>query len=122
MNILAFSVNHGTTPYMDLMIRSLLDVDQTPVQLLVLDNDADDLSRLEWQSHEESTSKQSGYGVQSGGVTTHGEILRQAIVARPEPDAYLLIDADAFFLRVGTVVTMAEELEANPRLFAVQAR
>lgn len=107
---------------MDLMIKSLLDVDQTPVQLLVLDNGADDLSTLDWALARDVTITPSGYTVGSGGVTTHGEILRDAILAHPEPDAYLLLDADCFFLERGTVATMAAELESDPGLFAVQAR
>ena len=122
MDLLAISVNHGTTPYMDLMIRTLLDVDRTPVRLLVLDNGADDLPTLDWAVARGVTVRSSGYSIRGGGVTTHGEILRAAILAHPDPEAYLLLDADCFFLQPGTVATMAAELESDPRLFAVQAR
>lgn len=122
MQILAISVNHGTTAYMNLMIKTLLDVDQTPVHLLVLDNDADDLWTLDWAVARGVAIQPSGYTVRTGGVTTHGEILRDAILAHPEPDAYLLLDADCFFLQQGTVATMADELESDLCLFAVQAR
>lgn len=107
---------------MDLMIKTLLDVDQTPVRLLVLDNGADDLSTLDGAIARGVTIQSSGYTVRTGGVTTHGEILRDAILAHPEPDAYLLLDADCFFLHPGTISTMVSELESEPRLFAVQAR
>lgn len=122
MDILAISVNHRTTSYLDLMIKTLLDVDQTPVRLLVLDNDADDLARLDWAVARAVRIQPSGYTVRPGGVTTHGEILRRAILDNPAPDIYLLLDADCFFLHAGTVATMADELAADPNLFAVQAR
>jgi hypothetical protein len=104
------------------MIKSLLDVDRSPVQLLVLDNGADDLAMLDWAVARGVTIRPSGYTVGAGGVTTHGEILRDAILAHPHPDAYLLLDADCFFREPGTVETMAAELESDPMLFAVQAR
>jgi len=122
MSILGISVNHGTTAYMDLMLRTLLDVDGADgVEVLVLDNDADDLELLGWAVERGVTIRPSGYG-QTRSVTTHGEILREAILARPEPEAYLLLDADCFFLEPGTVATMQRELAADDRLFAVQAR
>jgi len=55
-------------------------------------------------------------------LNTHGEILRDLILSRPNADSYLLLDADAFFVDDGNIATMAAELAADPALFAVQAR
>ena len=122
MDILAISVNHGTTAYVDLMITTLLEVDRSAgVELLVLDNGSDDLAQLDWAVERGVTIESSGYGTERS-VTTHGEILRDAVLAHPEPTAYLLLDADCFFVEPGTVDTMRAELSADDGLFAVQAR
>lgn len=83
MPILGLCLNHRTTAYVDLMVKTLLDVDRSSeLQLVVLDNNAEDLHQLDWAVERGVTFRSSGYGNQPT-ATTHGEILRSLILSRP---------------------------------------
>ncbi|WP_432950041.1 hypothetical protein ACQPXM_18055 [Kribbella sp. CA-253562] len=120
MRICVLTVNHGTTPYAELLLASLLHHhDREDLDIVLLDNASTDLDRL--SRFESVEVVQTGYTT-SHTLTTHGEILRDAVLARPDYDAYLFVDCDVCFVADGTIDTMAAELAADPAAFAVQAR
>ncbi len=116
------SVNHGTTRYAELMLESLVrhHPDRSSMRLLVLDNDSPDVERLQRFAADGITVQQSGYTT-TAAVTTHGEILRDAVLADSDCDAYCFVDCDVCFCRDDTVDMLAAELDAGPDLFGVQA-
>lgn len=122
MRIQAIVVNHGTTRYLELLLASLLvhHSDRSDLSVLVLDNASSDVDRLDWARDYGVQIVASGYPAESA-INTHGEILRDAVLARPECEAYLFLDADVCFVADDTIHTMAAELTADPDLFAVQA-
>jgi hypothetical protein len=118
-------VNHNTSLFTELAVRSLLathspDLDMT---VTVMDNASqDDTTAL----HAFTEAKgipflQSGFGVKTA-VNTHGEVLRAFILSHPDSPYYLLLDADICFLQQDTLLTMQRELNADDSAFAVQAR
>lgn len=122
MRVQVLSVNHGTTPYADLLLRSLVahHADRSQIDVLLLDSGSADLERLEWARRLGVEIKPSGYGLDVP-ITTHGEILRDGVLAKPDCDAYLFVDSDVCFLADDTISTMAAELFADPDLWAVRA-
>jgi hypothetical protein len=122
MRVQVLSVNHGTTPYADLLLRSLIahHADRGQIDVLLLDSGSPDLERLDWARELGVEIRPSGYDLDVP-LTTHGEILRDGILSKPDCDAYLLVDSDVCFLADDTIQTMAGELFADPALFAVRA-
>jgi hypothetical protein len=122
MHIQAIVVNHGTTRYAELLLASLLvhHPNRSDLDILVLDNASPDVHLLDWARDYGVEITPSGYPAESP-INTHGEILRDAALARPDCDAHLFLDADVCFVADNTIPTMAAELSADPVLFAVQA-
>lgn len=123
MRVQVVTVNHGTTPYADLLLRSLVahHEDRSAIDVLLLNNGPDDdLGRLDWSKQYGVRIRPSGYPLEAE-VTTHGEVLRDAVLAEPDCDAYLFVDSDVCFTSDNTIGVMADELTADPELFAVQA-
>ncbi|WP_152363950.1 hypothetical protein [Microlunatus speluncae] len=122
MLIKVLSVNHGTTAYADLMLRSLVarHPDRAGIEVLLLDSGGCELDRLAWAERHGIRIRPSGYPLDVA-VTSHGEILRAAVLAEPDCDAYLFVDADVCFVADDTIGALARELAADPDLFAVQA-
>ncbi|GAB3400693.1 hypothetical protein [Flindersiella endophytica] len=122
MRVQVISVNHGTTPYADLLLRSLVahHADRSQIDVLLLDSQSPDLERLDWARRLGIEVEPSGYALDVP-ITTHGEILRDGILAKAGCDAYLLVDSDVCFLTDNTIQAMAAELSADPKLFAVRA-
>lgn len=122
MRIQAIVVNHGTTRYVELLLASLLvhHPDRSDLDVLVLDNSSSDIRDLDWVQDYGVEIAPSGYPSESP-INTHGEILRDAVLDRPDCDAYLFLDADVCFVADDTIQTMATELAADPILYAVQA-
>lgn len=123
MLVQVIAVNHGTTRYAELMLRSLLQHHRhrSHLQVLLLDNDSPDIERLDLLRDERVRIEQSGYGLDHQ-VTTHGEILAAAVLANPDCDAYLFVDSDVCFRSDRSIDRMADELAADAGLFGVQAR
>jgi hypothetical protein len=121
MRICVLTVNHGTTPYAELLLTSLLHhhPGRDDLHVVLLDNASDDLDRL--SRFTEVEVQQTGYTTDHT-LTTHGEILRNAVLARPDYDAYLFVDCDVCFVADGTIDALAAALTADPAAFAVQAR
>lgn len=122
MKIIVLSVNHGTVDYADLMLRSLIahHPDRSKIDILLLHTGEDDLGRLAWTERHGVRIRPTGYPIEVP-VTTHGEILRDAVLAEPDCDAYLFVDSDVAFNRDDTIDHLAADLANDPSLFAVQA-
>jgi hypothetical protein len=122
MRVQVLTVNHGTTAYAELFLRSLLahHRDHSDLSVLVLDNDSGDVHRLDWAKRFGVRIRASGYRADAS-VNTHGEVLRDAVLAEPDCDAYLFADSDVCFAADDTIGTMARELEAMSDAFAVEA-
>lgn len=126
--IAAVSVNHNTSLYMELMLRSLFathdPVGELGLALTILDNQSqDDSATLH------AYAAQVGVSVLPSGFTTHtkhnshGEILRSFVLDHPDATHYLFLDADAVFSHPNAIGTMADELDAAPDdVFAIGAR
>ncbi|SDS37301.1 glycosyltransferase family 2 protein [Actinopolymorpha singaporensis] len=122
MRIQVVTINHGTTDYADLFLRSLIahHPDRSELRVLVLDNDSGDVQRLDWARRFGVRIRASGYSLDAS-VNTHGEILRDAVLAEPDCDAYLFADSDVCFVSDDTLGAMARELDSTPDAFAVEA-
>lgn len=126
--IAAVSVNHNTSLYMELLLRSLFATHPDPnalgLALTVLDNQSeDDTATLR------AYAGQVGVPVLPSGFTTHtkhnshGEILRRFVLDRLDATHYLFLDADTVFVEDGTLATMCQELDAAPAdVFAIGPR
>ena len=117
--IAAVTVNHNTSRYTELMLRSLFATHPSEgelgLSLTLLDN-----------ASEDDTSDLLGYAAAVGvpvipsGFTTrtehnsHGEILRRFVLDRPDATHYLFLDADAVFSEPDTIGIMARELDDAP--------
>ena len=124
-HIAAISVNHNTSPYMELMLRSLAahhgrDLDLT---VTVADNaSTDDMAGLR------AYTERMGIPLVPSGFTTttphnsHGEILSRFVVEHPNCTHYLFLDADVCFIEDNTLGVMQEELDATPAAFGIGAR
>lgn len=117
-------VNHNTSPFTELAIRSLQATHPASLDLAitVFDNDSrDDTTALRaYTAAHDIPFLQSGFRLHTAN-NTHGEILRAFILTHPDPDYYLLLDADICFVQENTLLTMQRELDADD-IFAVQAR
>jgi hypothetical protein len=120
-------VNHNTSPFTELAVRSLLathpDLD---IGVTVMDNGStDDTSALRACCAEYGIPfLPSGFELTAleQSDNTHGEVLRNFILSHADTDYYLLLDADICFIQENTLLTMQRELDADDGIFAVQAR
>ncbi len=119
------TVNHNTSKYMELMLRSLAATheDLSGMVLEVLDNASEDdtTDLMACLSELDISLTQSGFSTDNP-HNSHGEVLSSFILQHPEAKYYLLLDADVFFTQANTIWTMLQELQASPDAFAVAAR
>jgi hypothetical protein len=123
-HIEAVVVNHNTSKYTELALRSLYahHSPELDVAVTVMDNESEDTDALQDYCRTQSIPFiQSGLPARSS-VNTHGEVLRSFILSHPDTDYYLLMDADICFVRDNTIESLREDLAGNPGMFAVQAR
>ena len=126
--IAAVTVNHNTSLYTELMLRSLFEthssVEALGLSLTVVDNASeDDTSTLR------AYAAAVGVPVVQSGFTTHtkhnshGEVLRRFVLDHTDATHCLFLDTDACFHQPDALRTMAEELDAAPDdVFSVGAR
>ena len=126
--IAAVTVNHNTSGYTELLLRSLFathpPAGELGMSLTVLDNASeDDTARLR------AYAAEVGVPVLPSGFTTHtkhnshGHILRDFVLGHPEATHCLFLDTDAVFFQPNAIGTMANELDAAPDdVFAIGAR
>lgn len=121
----AVTVNHNTSRYMELTLRSLFahHPRELNLSLTVFDNaSTDDMSELM------AYVKSNGLSIEQTGFTTdtennsHGEILSGFVLDRPDCTHYLFLDADVCFIEENTIGTMLDELEDRSDVFGIGPR
>lgn len=121
----AVSVNHNTSPYMELMLRSLFARHAPDLDLAVtiFDNASeDDAAGLR------AYAARRGVPIVPSGFTTrsrnnsHGEILRRFVLEHPDCTHYLFLDADVCFVEDRTLQVMLRELEGADDAFGIAPR
>jgi hypothetical protein len=121
----AVTVNHNTSRYMELMLRSLFahHPGQLDLSLSVLDNaSTDDMSELKAYVQSKGLSiEQTGFTTNTRN-NTHGEILGKFVLDHPDCTYYLFLDADVCFLEDNTIGTMLQELEDREDVFGIGPR
>jgi hypothetical protein len=125
--IKAVSVNHNTSAYMELMVRSLYarhpQGSGFNFSLTIYDNASqDDLTGLEKFAAEQGILiLQSGFTSDTVN-NSHGEVLRRFVLENPGPTHYLFLDSDVCFLDDFTINTMLTELSGTPEAFGIGPR
>jgi hypothetical protein len=124
-HIEAVTVNHNTSRYMELMLRSLFarHPKGLDLSLTLFDNaSTDDMSKLI------AFAGSKGIPIIQSGFTTdtvnnsHGEILSRFVLDHPDCSHYLFLDADVCFLEDNTIGVMLEELENSVDAFGIGPR
>jgi GT2 family glycosyltransferase len=123
--IAAVSVNHNTSAYMELTLRSLFTrhSNDLALELTVFDNTStDDMSELRRYAAKMNVPIiPSGYSLTTE-YNSHGDILRRFVLEHPDCTHYLFLDADVCFIETDTIPTMLAELERTPTLFGIGPR
>lgn len=123
----AVTVNHNTSLFTELLLRSLLAKSPAGLKLslTVMDNQSQDgeaLESLQAYCREQAIPfVQSGFDASAKTVNTHGEVLRDFALSHTDCTHYLFLDADVCVLHEQTLPTMLEEFEVDPEAFAVGA-
>lgn len=121
----AAAVNHNTSAYMELMLRSFFKCHDGPynLNLTVYDNDSQDDSRAlqEFAAQQGVGWRRSGFPIGTAN-NSHGEVLRSFVLEHLDCTHYLFLDADVVFLEADTLGTMLRELEESVGAFGIGAR
>jgi hypothetical protein len=126
-HIEAVVVNHDTSRYVELLLRSFFARHRAHpgvrVAVTVYDNDSrDDVDQLRDYTERRSIPLlQSGFGLRTQ-LPSHGEVLARFVLDNPAADHFLFLDSDVCFVEDDTVHRMLDELDADPAAFGVQAR
>ncbi len=121
-SIQAVTVNHNTSAYTELMLRSLyanhpnLNINVTVMDNCSTDNMAD---LMAFVTTKQIPIMQSGYDMAEVKTNAHGEILAQFVLQHPECDYYLFLDPDVVFLSPDTIHMMRQALDNDPSAFGV---
>ena len=121
----AVTVNHNTSDYLELMLRSLFHYHPSGLNLAltVYDNDSQDDSNL---LHAYAASKDipifpSGFNTETLN-NSHGEILSKFVLGNPGCSHYIFLDPDIVFLEDHSLNEMLAELENSPDAFGIGPR
>lgn len=121
----AVSVNHNTSAYMELMLRSLFATHPPgpPLAVTIFDNaSTDDRRGLEaFAAQMDVPIIQSGWTTESRN-NSHGEVLRRFVLDRPGCTHFLFLDADVCFVQPSTIGVMLDELDRAESAFGIGAR
>lgn len=127
-NICAVTVNHNTSHFVELMLRSLFytnDFSKLEFHITVLDNASNDayLEQLEhYLGKEHIPFVQTGFDNLLA-PEKHGAALERFVTTLKNCDYYLFLDSDIWFIEENTVATMLTELQQAPAaIFANQAK
>jgi hypothetical protein len=124
-HIEAVTVNHNTSKYMELMLRSLFARHSSRLRLsvTVYDNASqDDMTDLcAYATSQRIPLLQSGFTIGTKN-NSHGEVLSKFVLDHAGCTHYLFLDADVCFLEQGTLDAMLEELEARDDAFGIGPR
>jgi hypothetical protein len=124
-SVSAVSVNHDTSRYLELMLRSLLarQPDRGWIDLTVYDNaSTDDTAALRELARANGVRFLPSPVARPSKNNSHGDILAHHVRTVPECTHYLFLDADVAFVDPAPVSRMLAELESDPTLFGVGAR
>lgn len=125
LQIAAVSVNHNTSAYMELMLRSLFvrHSAQLPLSLTIFDNGSnDDIGQLRSYAAKMNVPiKPSGFSLATE-FNSHGDILRRFVLENPDCTHYLFLDADVCFIETDTIPTMLAELQQASNAFGIGPR
>lgn len=117
--IAAVCVNHNTSLYVELMLRSLFANHTAPqafgLDLTILDNESEDdpASLLEYAACVGVPVRPSGFSTHTKHIS-HGEVLRRFVLDHPDATYYLFLDADIVFHQPSTLDTLVAELDQAP--------
>lgn len=124
-HIAAVSVNHNTSAYMELMLRSFFACHPSGLScdLTVFDNGStDDQTELRrYAASRNVPIVPSGFALDTVS-NSHGDVLRNFVLTHPDCTHYLFLDTDVCFLEPNTIVTMLADLERTPGLFGIGPR
>jgi len=124
-HIQAVVVNHNTSKYTELMLRSLFTRHSSDLDLsvTVLDNDSqDDQTGLTAYAKGRGIPVvESGFGLETK-WNSHGEVLSKFVLEHPDCAYYLFLDTDTCFIQNDTIDTMLWELEQDSVAFGVAPR
>jgi len=120
--ITAISVNHNTSAYMELMLRSYDAMHHTsPITEWVLYDNAssDDTTALMAYATQRGTPlQQSGYATATA-YNSHGHLLQRGFLRNPQAEYIVLLDADVVFTQTDTIPRLIAELNDHPDAWAV---
>lgn len=123
--ILGVAVNHNTSDYAELMLRSLFATHAPDLNLAVTlyDNASTDDTRelMAFAGRKGVTVIQSGFTTDEEN-NSHGELLRRFVLENPACDYYLFLDADVCFIQPDTLPRIIAELEQHPDAFGAGPR
>lgn len=118
--IQAAVVNHNTSAYTELMLRSLFAThpELPHLSVRVFDNEStDDMNSLRSYAAQMNVPVlPSGFPIKSEN-NSHGHILRSFVLENPTCDYYLFLDADTVFIQPATIPRLLEELQSEPGAF-----
>lgn len=121
------SVDHGTSVFAELMLRSLFAMHPSGLSFRVtikqneVTDDPEDRAALSACARQlGATIEPTGLGWEA--VNTHGQILEHFVLEHPDCSHYLFVDSDVCFLQEQTLHTMVGELEADAEAFAITPR
>jgi hypothetical protein len=118
--IQAAVVNHNTSAFTELMLRSLFATHPAMPNLFVriYDNASSDaIQDLRSYAAEMNVPVlPSGFTLESEN-NSHGDVLRTFVLENPTCDYYLFLDADVVFTQTNTISQMLQELQATPDAF-----
>jgi hypothetical protein len=120
----AVTVNHNTSRYMELMLRSLFAHHrEINLSLSVFDNaSTDDMSELNtYVQSKRLCIAQTGFTTNTKN-NSHGEILGKFVLDHPDCTHYLFLDADVCFLEDNTIGALLQELEERDDVFGIGPR
>lgn len=124
-SIKAVTVNHNTSSYMELMLRSLFarHSNDLILSLTLYDNASQDITDelMAYVEEKDIPFVQSGFTTETKN-NSHGEILRRFVLENPACSHYLFLDADVCFIEDNTLAIMLQELEAQPDAFGIAPR
>lgn len=124
--IVAVAVNHNTSRYTELMLRSFFAMHPTGLNITftIYDNGSqDDMEALVAYTRCKGIPLiPSGLPLDPPTGNSHGEILRRHVLDHPDCTHYLFLDADVCFLTPNTVFTMLDELKDTANTFGIMPR
>jgi hypothetical protein len=121
----AVSVNHNTSTFLELMLRSLFATHRPMPELTITayDNASEDLteSLLGFAASRGIPIVPSNFTTRTRN-NSHGEVLGRFVLAHPDCTHHLFLDADICFVERDTIPTMAEELATDDHAFGIGGR